>query len=100
MTLARSQIQKKKKIGNYKSVYDLADNIRYWYLQVKEGLIKLDLSLFYWKENCIFVCILAMLMTGFGNVMKTLKSILSIILRTLSCSILQKQKLSHTWAYH
>ena len=89
-------------------MYGLADASRYWYLRVKGELIKLganvssvDPYLFYWKEHYNLVGILTCHVDDIsGEVMKTLKSVLLIILRTLSCLVQKIQKLSHTWAYN
>ena len=91
-----------------KFVYGLAEASRYWHLRVKEELIKLganvssvDSGLFYWKEHYklvdMLVCHVDDMVQG-GN--ETLKSMLLIILRALSCLVQKKQKLSHTWAYN
>ena len=89
-------------------MYGLAEASRYWHLRVKEELIKLganvssvDSGLFYWKEHYklvdMLVCHVDDMVQG-GN--ETLKSMLLIILRALSCLVQKKQKLSHTWAYN
>ena len=89
--------------------HGLVDTGRYWYLRVKKELIKLgadvnsiDQGLFYCEKNTINLLeyLPAMLMTWSGEVMKTLKSMLSIILRKLSCLVQKKQKLLFTRAYN
>ena len=85
----------------------LADSSRYWYLYLKEELIKLganvssvDLGLLYWKEHYKLVGIIAchvddMIWGGNDNfninVFSNLKN---------TCLILKKKKLSHTWTYN
>ena len=85
----------------------LADSSRYWYLYLKEELIKLganvssvDLGLLYRKEHYKLVGIIAchvgdMIWGGNDNfninVFNNLKN---------TCLILKKKKLSHTWTYN
>ena len=89
-------------------MYGLAEASMYWYLRVKEELIKLganvssvDSGLFYWKEHYKLVGILACHVDDMiwgGN--ENFKFSVTDISRTLSCLVQKKQKLAHTWAYN